>query len=580
MSSRRGLALAIALAAIVVFFNRLGKAPVYTSNEAREGVYTRAMLASGDFLAPEIANHVENGETVPDKPPLFHWIAAAAAYARTAASERRAIGGAEAARRFDEWSLRFPSALACSVMVVAVATLGADLVGARAAAIAAAALVTNPQFAFQARYGRVDAILACCVTLATLLAGRAIVAGRRRSFVLAGAAAGLAVLAKGPLGMLLVTLGVCGFLAVRMLGPLRTVPVGCPLRRLPWRTALAVFIAIALPWYVVAGLASDGAILRSQLLVENVEQFTGGNGRMRLSFYLVPWLQDTLPWNLVAVAALLALFRDLRRRRPLHPGAVFCAAAWLAMLAFFQIAAYKRRAYLLPSVPLEAMLAGWILDATIGAADVDWKVEPREVARGALVCGVAAVAVLAATLVHARGSPVPELAANDVAISIVGLILAVGVLFAAVVLVRRGQRAEALGAAFLALSAFYAATFPTLLLWTAARGSAKPLVRAIDHALPQGAELRVCGIDEDPSLVVLFYFRDPSRVVLPRDERICGREAPAGFYLASAKRWAAMKREEERGPLEWQTRAEGRLRGFAPMKSRVVFAERRVRDSS
>jgi 4-amino-4-deoxy-L-arabinose transferase-like glycosyltransferase len=579
MSSRRGLALAIALAAIVVFFNRLGKAPVYTANEAREGVYIRAMLATGDFLAPQIANHVENGETVPDKPPLFHWIAAAAAYARTAASERRVIGGAEAARRFDEWSLRFPSALACSVMVVAVATLGADLVGARAAAIAAAALVTNSQFAFQARYGRVDAILACCVTLATLLAGRAIVAGRRSSFVLAGAATGLAVLAKGPLGMLLVTLGVGAFLAVRMLGPLRTVPVGCPPRELPWRTALAVFVAIALPWYVVAGVASDGAILRSQLLVENVEQFTGANGRMRLSFYLVPWLQDTLPWNLVAIGALVALFRDLRRRRPLHPGAVFCAAAWLAMLAFFQIAAYKRRAYLLPSVPLEAMLAGWILDAMIGAADVSL-MEPRQLARGALVCGVAAVAVLTATLVHARGSPVPELTATDVAISIAGLILAVGVLFAAVVLVRRGQRAEALGAAFLALSAFYATTFPTLLLWTAARGSAKLLVRAIDHALPQGAELRVCGIDEDPSLVVLFYFRDPSRVVLPRDERICGREAPAGFYLASAKRWASMEREDEGGPLEWQTRAEGRLRGFAPVKSRVVFAERRVRDSS
>jgi hypothetical protein len=105
-------------------------------------------------------------------------------------------------------------------------------------------------------------------------------------------------------------------------------------------------------------------------------------------------------------------------------------------------------------------------------------------------------------------------------------------------------------------------------------------VRAIDHAVPEGAELRVCGIEEDPSLVVLFYFRDPSRVVLPRDERICGREAPAGFYLASAKWWAAMGPKEPRGPLEWQERAEGLLRGFAPVKSRVVFAERRAHGSS
>jgi hypothetical protein len=166
--------------------------------------------------------------------------------------------------------------------------------------------------------------------------------------------------------------------------------------------------------------------------------------------------------------------------------------------------------------------------------------------------------VLVASLALARGaSPLPGLAETDVAMSIAGVVLAAGILSAAVVLVCRGRRAEALGAAFVALAAFYGTAFPTLLLWTAARSSAKPLVRAIDHAVPEGAELRVCGIEEDPSLVVLFYFRDPSRVVLPRDERICGREAPAGFYLASAKWWAAMGPKEPRGPLEWQERAKG-----------------------
>jgi 4-amino-4-deoxy-L-arabinose transferase-like glycosyltransferase len=300
-----------------------------------------------------------------------------------------------------------------------------------------------------------------------LLAGRAIVAGRPRSFVLAGAAAGLAVLAKGPLGMLLVLLGIAAFLAVRMLGPPCAVPIGCPPRDLPWRTALAVCVAIALPWYVVASVASDGAILRSQLLAENVEQFAGGNGRMRLSFYVLPWLLDTFPWNLVALAALVALWRDLRRGRPLHPGAVFCAAAWLAMLAFFQIAAYKRRAYLLPSVPLEALLAGWILDATIGAAALAGNVARRWRARGPALAGLAcsAVAVLVASLALARGaSPLPGLAETDVAMSIAGVVLAAGILSAAVVLVCRGRRAEALGAAFVALAAFYGTAFPTLLL--------------------------------------------------------------------------------------------------------------------
>ena len=59
--------------ALVACFNRLGEAPVFITNEAREGVYVRAMLASENFVAPPLSNHLENGEWIPDKPPLFHW---------------------------------------------------------------------------------------------------------------------------------------------------------------------------------------------------------------------------------------------------------------------------------------------------------------------------------------------------------------------------------------------------------------------------------------------------------------------------------------------------------------------------
>jgi len=88
---------ALILWATLACFNRLGEPPVYTANEAREGVYVRSMLASGDFVAPAVANHLENGETVPDKPPLFHWIAAAATWARALATEGQSLGGADLA---------------------------------------------------------------------------------------------------------------------------------------------------------------------------------------------------------------------------------------------------------------------------------------------------------------------------------------------------------------------------------------------------------------------------------------------------------------------------------------------------
>jgi len=336
--------------ALVSCFNRLGDAPVFVANEAREGVYARAMLESGNFVAPIVANHLENGEVVADKPPLTHWLSAAAAWAKAALSAGRPATGLEAAQAFDEWTLRFPSALCACLLVWAVATLGAAFVGERAALFAAAALLTSAQFWYQARFGRVDMALACFASIAALLAGRALLEGRRRLLSFAALAAGAAMLAKGPLGVLLPVLACLAFAAVeRLRGAVRS-------HGMPWRGALAVLCAVVVPWYALAILSSNGAILRSQLFAENLDQFTGANGRMSDLFYLGPWLLDSLPWNLIAVAALPWIWR--RRDR----GAIFCAAWWLVVLAFFELAAYKRRAYLLPALPAEALIAGWLVD--------------------------------------------------------------------------------------------------------------------------------------------------------------------------------------------------------------------------
>ena len=141
--------------------------------------------------------YLENGEIVPDKPPLAHWLAATAAWARARLAAGRPVSRLEAAERFDEWALRFPSALCACLLVASVAVLGAAFVGERAALFAAAALLTSAQFWYQARLGRVDMALACFASIATLLAGRAVLEGRARLLMAAAAAAALAVLANG-----------------------------------------------------------------------------------------------------------------------------------------------------------------------------------------------------------------------------------------------------------------------------------------------------------------------------------------------------------------------------------------------
>src|SRR2546422_3896770 len=62
------VALAVVLAALPI------GSDVYEGGEAREGLVVREMLRTGDWILP-----LWNGSVMPSKPPLFHWLAAAAA---------------------------------------------------------------------------------------------------------------------------------------------------------------------------------------------------------------------------------------------------------------------------------------------------------------------------------------------------------------------------------------------------------------------------------------------------------------------------------------------------------------------
>jgi 4-amino-4-deoxy-L-arabinose transferase-like glycosyltransferase len=558
---------ALVVWALIACFNRLGQAPVVITNEAREGVYARAMLASGDFVAPAVSNHLENGEWIPDKPPLFHWLAAGAAWTRSqVVFHQPIVSGEDLARQFDEWTLRAPSALAASLLIFLTVVAGAPLVGGRASLLGGAMLLTTFFFSYQARFGRVDMLFTSLATLATLLAGGAMVEQRPRRLCFAGVVAGLATLAKGPLGIVLPALACGGFLA---LGPsLQRLP-RARLRALPWRTALVTALAVALPWYGLANWASRGAVMRSHLFAENFEQFVGMGGRMHESFYLGAWIVDSLPWNLLALFALGAVWR----RR--EPGAVFCSIWWIAVLAFFQIAAYKRRAYLLPALPAEALVAGWYADRVVLSGVTLPRLELRPclgwAARPAIACIMAALvgAIVGPAAVRAATGEGP-LGPLDAAVGSGGAVACLIAAGTSLRAVRERDWGAALVALFACLGVFYAVVVPTATLVEARRLSPKKLVARIDQSVPAGRDLWICGIGADTSLVLLFYLSEPERAKV-EFEGSCVPTARPGFYLLSAVEW----RRAVRGPDAslWRERFSGVVRGLKA-RTPVVFAER------
>jgi 4-amino-4-deoxy-L-arabinose transferase-like glycosyltransferase len=523
-------------AAALASFLRLGTEPVYILNEAREGVYARAMISSGNWILPEVPNHVENGHTIQDKPPLFHWIAAGSTWVRALLDGRAAEDRDEVARGLDAWSLRFPSALAACATVLGILLLAPRLIGRRAAWIAAGALLASWQFVNQARYGRVDMCLCCCTTWAMLLSGVALVERSGRALLGAAIASGLAVLSKGPVGLVLPVLA-CASWSVAFD---RRGSAGDPARRrLPWIQAALLWALVALPWYLAAWRIGGSAFLDSQIRQETLGQFTGLNGRMRFFYYLGPWATDGFPWNLVA---LFAAYRALREK---NRGARFLLAWWAAFLAFFQVAAYKRGAYLLPALPAAALLAGWQLDRWIALEDLRSPTarEPRlGIWAPAALCAGLAVGIAGALLDGSSAfsrwtgrawSP------DGFPLAVGGLAAFAVALAAAVRGTLRHDPRTAIAAGVAALLALFAGAFTGALASLAASSDPGPMIARIESAVPAGEPITVRGVGDDPSLLLLFHAARPDRfAVVPEGSPALAR-SEAGTFLFSSDAWSA-----------------------------------------
>jgi hypothetical protein len=248
------------------------------------------------------------------------------------------------------------------------------------------------------------------------------------------------------------------------------------------------------------------------------------------------------------------------------------------VLAFFQIAGYKRRAYLLPALPAEALLAGWYVDRAVLSGLTLPSLEVRSSLRWALR---PAIACVLAALIGAMAAPAAvrasigdgSLGPLDAAVGCGGAVACLIAVGTTVRAARERDWGTVLVAMFACLGVFYAAVVPTAMLVEARRLSPKNLVARIDQSVPGGRDLWICGIGADTSLVLLFYLSEPARAKV-QSEGSCVASARPGFYLLSAVEW----RRATRGPdaALWRERFSGEVRGLKA-RTPVVFAERTLR---
>lgn len=379
--------LALGVLALLLFFGGLGSYPLLEPDEGRYAEIPREMLARGDFVTPRL-----NGVLYFEKPPLYYWLNAAAL----------SLPGRP------EVLCRLFSALFGLAGVGLAWLLGRSIGGPRVGLTAAIVLGSSPLWAALARANIIDVTLAffLSATLTCFWLAQEKERGERGERLLwygMFAAAALATLTKGLIGFLIP--GAVIFLYLLLARRWRLLP------RVPWIGGVALFLAIAAPWHVLAARRNPD-FLWFYFVHEHFLRYTTPEARRQAPawFFVAILAVGLIPWSGALPAAVRLYRRGQGRLREERPGLIFLACWALFLLLFFSASQSKLVPYILPGVPPLAVLAALALDEA--ERDPQTRAWVRVGgAAGALLLSVLAAALLAVALGQvkaARVGPLPN----------------------------------------------------------------------------------------------------------------------------------------------------------------------------
>ena len=337
--ARIGWAVLILATLYVCYFSHLGAIGFVGPDEPRYAWIARDMAETGDWVTPRLY-----GKPWFEKPPLYYW-GAAVCFKLFGVSETAA---------------RLPSAISALLATLALAWLAWRLYGAETALWLLLLLPTTvgmigfshaaaPDMPFS---GMLTIAMVCAAVVLRLVpvgAGATNAAPANSAtpwvaLVLFGFFLGLAVLAKGPAGIILCG-GAIFFWAIftkrwrdafRLLHP----------------AAFIAFFAMALPWYVFCARRNPD-FFRIFIIEHNFKRYLTPEFQhiQPFWFYFPVLLVAFLPWTAALLWNLFSSPRRLQRLDELSPATPFFLI-WVGFcIVFFTISRSKLPGYVLPAVP-------------------------------------------------------------------------------------------------------------------------------------------------------------------------------------------------------------------------------------
>jgi len=264
------------------------------------------------------------------------------------------------------WAARLPSALSGIALVLLTAAATRRILGSRTAWLCGLVLAACPIFVIVGRCALTDEPLSLLVGASLLWFAQALIKGDRTASLWAYAAVALAIVCKGPIGLVIVLGSLITFAGLewwhssRQLTTLNVYP---SLLR-PWLGAL-ILLVVACPYYVFAHITTNGDFTNEFFFHQNLGRFEGTvNHQQPFWWYIPVFFGGFLPWTVFLIASAGYLKRIWQKRVwTRRQRLAIYSLAWLGFVfVSFTLVPTKLPTYIVPLSPAVAILVGIYLD--------------------------------------------------------------------------------------------------------------------------------------------------------------------------------------------------------------------------